>query len=76
MGRQKAEGRFDATGTSVRVEFPGQYDAKAPEEAGGAEGHTDIEHGSGPMGLRRIGKKFVHLKSRLRKRYGTTKKAA
>lgn len=69
------EGKFDSTGTYARVVSPGQYDAAPEEERVAPEAYVVIEHGSGPQGLRRLGKKFVHLTSRLRKHY-TTKKAA
>lgn len=67
------EGKFDNTGTYARVESPGHFDAALEEEE--AEAYAEIEHGSGPQGLRRLGKKFIHLTSRLRKHY-TAKKAA
>lgn len=76
MYKDRVEGKLDETGTHAKVESPGQYQA-LPEEEGASTGeYIDIEHGSGPQGLRRIGKKFIHLTSRLRKHYGTTKKAA
>lgn len=76
MIRKRVEGKFDSTGTLAKVEYPGQFEAEAEEERAASGEYVDIEHGSGPQGLRRLGKKFVHLTSRLRKHYGTTKKAA
>lgn len=76
MSKDRIEGKFDDTGTHAQVESPGQFQAVPPDEGAAPRTYLDIEHGSGPMGLRRIGKKFLHLKSRLKKHYGTTKKAA
>lgn len=76
MVKNRVEGKFDKTGTLAKVEFPGQFQAEQEEEGAAPRAYAEIEHGSGPVGLRRLGKKFVHLTSRLRKHYGTTKKAA
>lgn len=76
MDKDRVEGKFDETGTHAKVESPGQYERRPEEEGAAPDAYTDIEHGSGPQGLRRLGKKFIHLTSRLRKHYGTTKKAA
>lgn len=76
MVRKRVEGKFDETGTLAKVVSPGHYEALPEEERAAPEAYADIEHGSGPQGLRRLGKKFVHLTSTLRKHYGTTKKAA
>jgi hypothetical protein len=76
MAEDRVEGKFDETGTLAKVVSPGHYEASGEEEGASPEAYADIEHGSGPQGLRRLGKKFVHLTSRLRKHYGTTKKAA
>jgi len=74
-GKNRVEGKFDETGTLAKVDSPGQFQAVPEEEGAAPKAYTDIEHGSGPVGLRRLGKKFIHLTSRLRKHY-TTRKAA
>jgi hypothetical protein len=76
MDKDRVEGKFDETGTLAKVESPGHYQRMPEEEGAAPDAYTEIEHGSGPQGLRRVGKKFIHLTSRLRKHYGTTKKAA
>lgn len=76
MGKDRVEGKFDETGTSAKVESPGQYQTVPDEEKAAPRTYLDIEHGEGPVGLRRIGKKFLHLKSKLKKHYETTKKKA
>lgn len=76
MYKHRVEGKFDETGTHAKVESPGQYQRRPEEEKAAPDAYADIEHGSGPQGLRKLGKKFIHLTSRLRKHYGTTKKAA
>lgn len=73
--RNKVEGEFDQTGTSAGVKYPGQYPGQYQREGFPKDkvpapaSHMEIEHGSKPIGLRRIGKKFIHLTSRLRKKY-------
>lgn len=76
MAKDRVEGKFDNTGTSAKVVSPGQFTPGPEDEGAAPRTYVDIEHGSGPRGLRRIGKKFLHLKSALKKRYETTKKAA
>lgn len=76
MDKDRVEGKFDETGTLAKVESPGQFQRRPEEEGAAPDAYAGIEHGSGPQGLRRLGKKFIHLTSRLRKHYGTTKKTA
>lgn len=73
LKKNRVEGKFDSTGTMPKVESPGQFSG-VPEEKGVAPAsYRDIEHGSGPMGLKKIGKKFLHIKRGLKKKYDSTK---
>lgn len=75
MSKKRVEGALDRTGTSAKIEFPGHYEKPVAEEGAAPAEYIDIEHGAGTVGLKRVGKKFLHLKSRLKKHYETTKKA-
>ncbi|HBG45842.1 MAG TPA: hypothetical protein DDW94_02525 [Deltaproteobacteria bacterium] len=69
LRKNRIEGGFDGTATQAKVESPGQFSGVLEEKVPAPSSAMEIEHGSGPMGPRRIGKKFLHIKKALRKRY-------
>lgn len=73
LKKNRIEGEFDATGTLSRVASPGQFSGAPEEKAAAPVSYVDIEHGGGPVGLKKIGKKFLHIKRALKKRYDRTK---
>lgn len=67
--KNSIKGKYDETGTIPKVESPGQFRGVPEERVPAPETYLDIEHGHGPVGLRRLGKKFLHIKRGLRKKY-------
>lgn len=73
LRKNRIEGEFDATGTLSKVQSPGQFSGVPEDKAAAPSSYMDIEHGSGPVGVKKIGKKFLHIKRALRKKYDRTK---
>lgn len=73
MKKNRIEGGFDSTGTVPKVESPGQFSGRPEEKGSAPSSYTDIEHGGGPLGLKKLGKRFLHIKRALKKKYDGTK---
>lgn len=72
-GKNRVKGELDITGTQARVASPGRFEGGPTEKAPEPMTYMDIERGPGQKGLRRLGKKILHLKTKLRERYDRTK---